>query len=88
MQQVRDKAALVILLVDLLDVPGSFLSHVRDLVGKNPIILIGTKLDLLPRGTAPGAVKAWLEEVAHRKKLNILRILLVSNTSGQGGLVL
>lgn len=54
-QQLRDqlvglvsKRCIVVLLVDLLDASGSFLPKVRDLVGRNPIILIGTKADLLP----------------------------------------
>ena len=35
---------MVVLLVDLLDASGSFLNHVRDLVGGNPVLLIGTKV--------------------------------------------
>ena len=40
---VADKRALAVLLVDLTDVAGSFLSRVRDLVGRNPVLLLGTK---------------------------------------------
>ena len=43
---VREKRAVVLLLVDLLDASGSFLSRLRDLTGKNPVILIGTKVGL------------------------------------------
>lgn len=32
------------LLVDLTDASGSFLPRVRDLVGKNPVVLVGTKV--------------------------------------------
>jgi hypothetical protein len=42
----RECRAVVVLLVDLLDASGSFLSRVRDLVGKNPVILVGTKVRL------------------------------------------
>ena len=41
---VRDTKAVVVLLVDLLDASGSFLNRVRDLVGSNPVLLIGTKV--------------------------------------------
>jgi len=41
---VREQRAVAVLLVDLLDASGSFLSRVRDLVGKNPVFLIGTKV--------------------------------------------
>ncbi len=35
--------ALAVLLVDMTDAAGSFLSRVRDLVGRNPVLLLGTK---------------------------------------------
>ena len=35
---------MVVLLVDLLDASGSFLVKARDIAGKNPIILVGTKV--------------------------------------------
>ena len=43
------------------------------MVGKNPIVLVGTKLDLLPEGTHPKDVAEWLTEavsvgMAHRGK--------------------
>ena len=42
--QVAAKRALAVLLVDLTDASGSFLSRVRDLVGRNPVLLLGTKV--------------------------------------------
>ena len=48
---IREKAALVVLLVDLLDASGSFLSNLRALTGKNPIVLIGTKASLLTQSS-------------------------------------
>lgn len=46
----ESSAALVALVVDCLDVPGSLLSgkSLRALVGGNPVFLIGTRADLLP----------------------------------------
>ena len=43
-EQVREERAVAVLLVDVLDASGSFLSRVRDLVGKNPVFLVGTKV--------------------------------------------
>jgi len=79
----RDQKALVALLVDMCDVTGSFLPRVRDLIGGNPIVLIGTKADLLPRGTEAAEVLAWLtERIAPR--LNIIDAHLVSARTGDG----
>lgn len=33
------------------------LFQVRDMVGGNPIVLVGTKMDLLPEGAAPKEVR-------------------------------
>ena len=50
LEGLESSAALVALVVDCLDVPGSLLSgrSLRALVGKNPVFLIGTRADLLP----------------------------------------
>ena len=37
-------------MVDLLDCSGSFLTRVRDLVGRNPVFLVGTKVWLFTVG--------------------------------------
>ena len=103
-----ERKALVVLLVDLSDVSGSFLPReprrrepaeaqpplgvisstrprspaicarglpwrpgVRDLIGPNPVMLVGTKADLLPRGTDPERVLAWMCSVlAARRAAN------------------
>ena len=39
---------MAVLLVDLMDASGSFLPRVRDLVGRNPVVLVGTKVYPIP----------------------------------------
>ncbi|GMH44225.1 hypothetical protein BSKO_12159 [Bryopsis sp. KO-2023] len=84
LMEVRDKAAVVVLLVDLLDLPGSFLNRVRDLIGGNPVVLIGTKFDLLPKKTSPGKVLQYLRDVADSRRLSVVSSHLISSRSGQG----
>ncbi|EEH57941.1 uncharacterized protein MICPUCDRAFT_8887, partial [Micromonas pusilla CCMP1545] len=55
---IRAKKALVV--VDATDFHGSFLNRVRDVVGANPILLVLTKIDLLPRGTDAEKLKDWV----------------------------
>lgn len=76
--------AIIILLVDLLDIPGSFLNSIRDLVGKNPVILVGTKFDLLPKGTNAGAMMEFLRSLVESRNITILSSHLVSSKTGQG----
>jgi nitric-oxide synthase len=81
---VRQKAALVVLLVDLLDCSGSMLGRVRELVGRNPIILVGTKADLLPAGTNFQLVEEWLQAAAAFKRISVVSVHMVSSSTGVG----
>ena len=79
-----DRAALIVKLVDMADVSGSFLSRVRSLIGRNPLVLVGTKADLLPRGTDGELVRQWLLQLAHAHSLNVIDVHLVSSRTGDG----
>ncbi|MCO5582765.1 hypothetical protein L7F22_036664 [Adiantum nelumboides] len=69
LSHIRDEKALIVNLVDIVDFNGSFLSRIRDVVGANPIVLVATKVDLLPRGTNFAAIGEWILEFLTRKKL-------------------
>eukprot|EP00884_Botryococcus_braunii_P017452 jgi/Botrbrau1/4390/Bobra.105_2s0036.1 len=84
LEGIKQQKALVILLVDLLDASGSFLGRIRNLIGANPVILVGTKADLLPRGTDLNAVKEWLEATALHKRLRVAHVCLCSSRTGDG----
>ncbi|KAL1136314.1 hypothetical protein V6Z11_A12G231700 [Gossypium hirsutum] len=77
----RYEKALIVKLVDIVDFNGSFLSRVRDLAGANPIILVVTKVDLLPKGTDFNCVGDWVVEAITKKKLNVLSVHLTSSKS-------
>ncbi|KAJ1418502.1 P-loop containing nucleoside triphosphate hydrolase [Sesbania bispinosa] len=81
LSHLRHTKALIVKLVDIVDFNGSFLSRVRDLAGANPIILVVTKVDLLPRDTDLNCVGDWVVEATTRKKLNVLSIHLTSSKS-------
>ncbi|KAK8463687.1 hypothetical protein PHAVU_011G015300 [Phaseolus vulgaris] len=81
LSHLRHEKALIVKLVDIVDFNGSFLSRVRDLAGSNPIILVVTKVDLLPRDTDLNCVGDWVVEATTRKKLNVLTVHLTSSKS-------
>ncbi|KAI3705921.1 hypothetical protein L1987_76170 [Smallanthus sonchifolius] len=81
LRHLRHEKALIVKLVDIVDFNGSFLAHVRDLAGANPIILVITKVDLLPKGTDFNCVGDWVVEATMKKKLNVLSVHLTSSKS-------
>lgn len=60
LKPIRDQKVLAVLLVDVTDITGSFLPQIRDLIGRNPIMLIGTKSDLLPKDTVQEHFLEWM----------------------------
>ncbi|MCO5597272.1 hypothetical protein L7F22_051348 [Adiantum nelumboides] len=84
LSHIRDEKALIVNLVDIVDFNGSFLSRIRDVVGANPIVLVATKVDLLPRGTNFAAIGDWILEFLTRKKLNVISVHLTSSKSMVG----
>ncbi|XP_054816729.1 NO-associated protein 1, chloroplastic/mitochondrial isoform X2 [Prosopis cineraria] len=81
LSHLRHEKALIVKLVDIVDFNGSFLSRVRDLAGANPIILVVTKIDLLPRDTDLNCVGDWVVEAVTKKRLNVLSVHLTSSKS-------
>ncbi|XP_030473360.2 NO-associated protein 1, chloroplastic/mitochondrial isoform X2 [Syzygium oleosum] len=90
LSHLRHEKALIVKLVDIVDFNGSFLSRVRDLVGANPIILVVTKVDLLPRGSDLNCIGDWVVEATTKRKLNVLSVHLTSSKSliGIAGVIL
>ncbi|XP_065871468.1 NO-associated protein 1, chloroplastic/mitochondrial [Euphorbia lathyris] len=81
LSHLRYEKALIVKLVDIVDFNGSYLARVRDIVGANPIILVVTKVDLLPRETDLNCVGDWVAEATTKKKLNVMSIHLTSSKS-------
>ncbi|KAI9152737.1 hypothetical protein LWI28_000233 [Acer negundo] len=84
LSHLRHEKALIVKLVDVVDFNGSFLARVRELAGANPIILVVTKVDLLPKGTDLNCVGDWVVEATTKKKLNVLSVHLTSSKSFAG----
>ncbi|XP_010264328.1 PREDICTED: putative nitric oxide synthase isoform X2 [Nelumbo nucifera] len=81
LSHLRHEKALIVKLVDIVDFNGSFLARIRDLAGANPIILVITKIDLLPKETDLNCIGDWVVEATTKKKLNVLSIHLTSSKS-------
>ncbi|XP_030252583.1 nitric oxide-associated protein 1 isoform X2 [Sparus aurata] len=88
-QQLRPLRALVLLVVDLLDVPDSIVPNLPALVGTNKhIVVLGNKIDLLP-GDAPNylqRIKRQLYQYCHNAGFGrqVTDIHLISAKTGYG----
>jgi len=78
-------SAVVLLLVDVLDVHSSLPPYLSSLLGgRNPIILVVNKRDLLPQSYGPNRLLAWLKAEGRRYGVHYHSVQLVSAKTGEG----
>lgn len=81
---IGDADALVVKIVDIFDFNGSWLPGLNRFVGNNPIMLVGNKVDLLPKSVKPTKMVNWLKKSSKDLGLNPIDIHLISASSGKG----
>lgn len=76
------KDALIVKIVDIFDFNGSWLPGLHRFVGNNKILLIGNKVDLLPKSVKPNKLIHWMKHEARELGLKAEDVLLVSASKG------
>lgn len=76
---IRNTDSLIIHLIDIFDVDGTLLKSLPRIVGTNPIILVGNKVDLLPKSTNQRKVRNWLFSQAKEAGINVVDVFLISS---------
>lgn len=82
--QISQSKGLIVKIVDIFDFSGSFIKSMHRLTGKNPIILIGNKVDLLPKSTNLNRLKHWMKKTAADLGLVVQDVYLISAAKGKG----
>ncbi|WP_349407902.1 ribosome biogenesis GTPase YqeH [Pseudalkalibacillus sp. SCS-8] len=70
--------ALIVKIVDIFDFSGSWLPGIHRFVGKNPILLVGNKFDLLPKSVKPNKIKHWMKYEASQQGVKPIDVELMS----------
>lgn len=81
---IRDANGLVVHVIDIFDVYGSLIKSLPRITGDNPILLVGNKLDLLPKSTNQNKVKQWLRSEAKEAGIKVKDVFLISSVKGTG----
>ncbi|WP_102345519.1 ribosome biogenesis GTPase YqeH [Bacillus sp. Marseille-P3661] len=75
---------LVVKLVDIFDFNGSWLPGLHRFVGNNKVILVGNKVDLLPKSVKRTKLVNWMQHSAKELGLKASGIYLISAAKGEG----
>lgn len=78
LRDIGKRPALVVKVVDLFDFAGSWVKEINKYVGKNPIILVANKADLLPKVTNFERVEFWLKKEVEKQGVRVDDIILIS----------
>lgn len=81
---IREKEGLIVHIVDLFDVSGSLIRGLPRITGDNPIILVGNKIDLLPKSINHHQLENWLRAMAKEAGLKVKDAVLISSVKGYG----
>ncbi|WP_314059291.1 ribosome biogenesis GTPase YqeH [uncultured Vagococcus sp.] len=70
--------ALIVNVVDIFDFNGSLIPGLHRFIGSNPVLLVGNKVDILPKSLKRGKMTQWMRERAHEAGLRPIDVLLTS----------
>lgn len=75
---------LVVKIVDIFDFNGSWLPGLHRFVGKNNVLLIGNKADLLPKSVKHSKLIQWMKRASTELGLKPVDVFLISAAKGHG----
>ena len=82
LHEIGESDNLVVKIVDIFDFNGSWLPGIHRFIGNNDCLLIGNKIDLLPKSTNKNRMKNWLMHEARKLGLKPVDVILVSAEKG------
>ncbi|KGX88946.1 ribosome biogenesis GTPase YqeH [Pontibacillus litoralis] len=84
LNQIGETDGIIVKIIDIFDFNGSFINGLPRFTGNKPILLIGNKVDLLPKSVNPNKVKQWMRKSAKDQGLKVTDVHLVSAKTGEG----
>lgn len=82
LEQIADTNSLVVYVMDVFDFSGSLIPGLHRFVGNNDVLLVGNKVDVLPRSLKRTKIKDWMRQQANIAGLRPLDVALTSGKNG------
>jgi len=81
-EKIKSEDALIVKIVDIFDFSGSFVPAIKELTGNEDVILVGNKMDLLPKNVKPSRIMDWLQLMLKAQGFTVLDSVLLSAKYG------
>lgn len=83
LEQIADTNSLVVYVMDVFDFSGSLIPGLHRFVGNNDVLLVGNKVDVLPRSLKRSKIKDWMRQQANIAGLRPIDVALTSGKNGE-----
>jgi ribosome biogenesis GTPase YqeH len=78
LNEIGSEDALIVNVVDIFDFNGSLIPGLHRFIGDNPVLLVGNKVDILPKSLKKPRLIQWMKERAFEAGLRPVDVLLTS----------
>jgi ribosome biogenesis GTPase YqeH len=78
LMEISKKTALIVNVVDIFDLNGSMIPDLKKYIGKNDLIVVANKLDVLPHSLNPLKLTKWVEKQMRSMGLKPKAVLVMS----------
>lgn len=78
LNQLSQKQALIVNVIDIFDFSGSLIPGLQRFAGDNPILMVGNKVDLLPKSIKRSKIKDWMRQSANKAGIKPVDVMLTS----------
>jgi hypothetical protein len=80
--RISHENALIVKIIDIFDFTGSFVPAIKRLTGNKDVILVGNKMDLLPKNVKQEKILSWLKMMLANEGFTVLDSILISAKYG------
>ena len=77
--RIKDENAIVLLMIDCMDIYGGFIPNLYKHIGNNPVIILVNKIDLFPKDISLKLLEAKIKELAKENNLALDSVIMISS---------
>lgn len=82
-KNIKNTKSLILLLVDVFDINNGFIPRLSDYVGKNEVLVLVNKTDVIPRSMKLKNIEEYTRKVSKRQNLNVIGVMMISAKSSK-----
>ena len=79
LSNIKGKKALILLMIDVLDIYSGFIKDLDKYVGDNPVVILANKADVLPNSLKIGSFLEKIKTIGLNDNLNVRDVYLISS---------